>query len=72
MFNVFALMLIRHYNALLVVQYKYLPLLVLLSFMSLQFILVFRFTEKEKRFAMLMMPITLLAFIIISFIWEQV
>jgi hypothetical protein len=71
MFNVFVLMFIRHYDVFLVAQYKHLPLLIVLFFGSVQFVLVYRFTEKEKRFPMLMMPITLLAFIIISLIWEH-
>jgi uncharacterized BrkB/YihY/UPF0761 family membrane protein len=68
--NIIIMSLIHQHRAFFTAQYKYLPLIIILFLLSLQFVIIYLVSPKERRLPLLMMPLTLLIFFIITLIWK--
>jgi hypothetical protein len=70
LFNMVVFYALRQYNAFLVAKHPYLPFLIMLPLLGIQFFLAYRVMPREARLPMFTMLLTLLSVTLITFIGE--
>jgi len=69
--NTISILLFRKYNHLLPESLSYLPLLVTLLICTTGFYLTYLVSSRDKKFALLFVPATVLLLAILTFLWEH-